>query len=61
MPTLCPLWLEYLFNKGQELKCDLPPTSRTSVISGKSVNMENDGYEEEQIHRRANHRVHQTG
>ena len=40
---------------------DLLPTSRTKVNSGKSVNMENDGYEEEQIHRRANHRVHQAG
>jgi len=29
---------------------DLPPPSRTTVISKKSVNQENDGYEEKQIH-----------
>jgi hypothetical protein len=40
---------------------DLPPASRTSVIFRKSVNQENDGHEEEQIHRRTNHRVHQPG
>jgi putative transposase len=27
----------------------------------KSVNQENDGHEEEQIHRRTDHRVHQAG
>jgi hypothetical protein len=39
-------------------RSDLPPASRTSVISRKSVNQENDGHEEEQIHRRTNHRVY---
>ena len=29
---------------------DLPPSCRTIVISRKSVNQENDGHEEEQIH-----------
>ena len=28
---------------------DLPPTSRTNVMFVKSVTMENDGHEEEQI------------
>lgn len=40
---------------------DLPPASRTNLNSRKSVTMENDGYEEEQIQRRANHWVHQAG
>ncbi len=40
---------------------DLPPGSRTNLNSRKSVTMENDGYEEEQIQRRANHWVHQAG
>lgn len=58
--TLPPSQLLTALEKG-EIDGDLPPASRTSAISGKSVNMENDGYEEEQIYRRANHRVHQAG
>ena len=34
---------------------DLPPSSPTNVKLVKSINQENDGYEEEQIHRRADH------
>jgi len=34
---------------------DLPPNSRTNVKFVKSVTMENDGHEEEQIYRRADH------
>jgi hypothetical protein len=33
---------------------DLPPVYRTSVVSEKSIMMENDGYEKEPIYRRAN-------
>jgi hypothetical protein len=41
---------------------DLPPTSRTSLKLVKSVNHpENDGHEEEQIHRRTDHRVPAAG
>ncbi len=40
---------------------DLLPSGRTSVMAAKSVNLENDGHEKEQIHRRADHRFHQTG
>jgi hypothetical protein len=40
---------------------DLPPASRTSVKAVKSVNLENDGHEKEQIHRRADHRFHPAG
>ncbi|MBK7719514.1 MAG: transposase [Simplicispira sp.] len=40
---------------------DLPPLSRTSVMAAKSVNLENDGHEKMQIHRRADHRLHQAG
>jgi len=43
------------------MRGDLPPASRTSLKLVKSVTQENDGHEEEQIHRRTNHRVHQTG
>jgi len=46
---------------GKSIAFDLPPFSRTSVISRKSVNQESDGHEEEQIHRRTDHRVHQAG
>ncbi|MFT4192904.1 MAG: SDR family NAD(P)-dependent oxidoreductase, partial [Comamonas sp.] len=48
----------------QTLQCtgDLPPASRTKLKLVKSVNhQENDGHEEEQIHRGANHRLPQTG
>ena len=38
-------------------KFDLPPASRTKVKFVKSVTMENDGHEEEQIYRRTNHWV----
>ena len=34
---------------------DLPPNSRTNVKFVKSVTMENDGHEEEQIYRRTDH------
>src|SRR5688572_7419174 len=44
-----------------EIDVDLPPPSRTSLNSRKSVNQENDGHEEEQIHRRTNHWLHQAG
>jgi SAM-dependent methyltransferase len=44
------------------VKIDLPPTSRTSLKLVKSVNHpENDGHEEEQIHRRTDHRVPAPG
>ena len=36
---------------------DLPPASRTNVVFVKSVTMENDGHEEEQIYRRTDHWV----
>jgi hypothetical protein len=36
---------------------DLPPASRTNVMFVKSVTMENDGHEEEQIYRRTDHWV----
>ena len=36
---------------------DLPPSSRTNVMFVKSVTMENDGHEEEQIYRRTDHWV----
>ncbi len=39
---------------------DLPPPCRTNVMAAKSVNPENDGHEKEQIHRRADHQLHQT-
>ena len=38
-------WLKWF-----SLVFDLPPPSRTTVNSKKSVNQENDGYEEKQIH-----------
>lgn len=41
--------------------CDLPPPCRTSVKVAKSINQENDGHEEEQIHRGADHWVPQAG
>ena len=44
-----------------KLVSDLPPPSRTSVTAVKSVNLENDGHEKEQIHRGADHRFHQAG
>ncbi|MBP8276931.1 MAG: hypothetical protein KAX55_08585, partial [Propionivibrio sp.] len=41
---------------------DLPPTSRTRLKLVKSVNhQENDGHEEEQIHRGTDHRLPQAG
>ena len=40
---------------------DLPPTSRTKLRLVKSVKLEQDGYEEEQIYRRADHWLSQTG
>ncbi|MFZ9253977.1 MAG: hypothetical protein ACO22V_04710, partial [Hylemonella sp.] len=40
---------------------DLLPSCRTNVKLVKSVNQENDGHEEEQIHRRTDHRVHPAG
>ena len=40
---------------------DLPPSCRTSLKLVKSVNQENDGHEEEQVHRRTNHRLHPAG
>jgi hypothetical protein len=41
---------------------DLPPTSRTKLKLVKSVNhQENDGHEEEQIHRGTDHRLPQAG
>ena len=41
---------------------DLPPASRTSLKLVKSVNhQENDGHEEEQIHRGTDHRLPQAG
>ena len=40
---------------------DLPPTSRTSIKFVKSVNQENDGHEEEQIYRRADHWLSEAG
>jgi len=40
---------------------DLPPPSRTILNDRKSVNQENDGHEEKQIHRGADHRLHQAG
>ncbi len=36
---------------------DLPPINRTSHFSKKSINPENDGHENEQIQRRADHWV----
>jgi len=38
-----------------EIRFDLPPINRTSYFSKKSINLENDGYENKQIQRRANH------
>nr|MDP2191369.1 hypothetical protein [Rhodoferax sp.] len=40
---------------------DLPPPSHTIVNSRKSVNQENDGYENQQIQRRANHWLFEAG
>ena len=41
---------------------DLPPASRTSLKLVKSVNhQENDGHEEEQIHRGTDHQLPQAG
>jgi hypothetical protein len=40
-----------------EGRVDLPPASRTNVMFVKSVTMENDGHEEEQIYRRTDHWV----
>lgn len=40
---------------------DLPPTCRTSRWLVRSVNQENDGHEEKQIHGGADHRVHPPG
>jgi hypothetical protein len=40
-----------------EIHNDLPPSSRTNVMFVKSVTMENDGHEEEQIYRRTDHWV----
>ena len=43
-------------------QADLPPTSRTRLKLVKSVNhQENDGHEEEQIHRGTDHRLPQAG
>ena len=43
-------------------RIDLPPTSRTRLKLVKSVNhQENDGHEEEQIHRGTDHRLPQAG
>ncbi len=38
-------------------RADLPPASRTNIKFVKSVTMENDGHEKEQIYRRTNHWV----
>ena len=52
MPTVSGLQL------CQQLRQDdLPPSSRTNVMFVKSVTMENDGHEEEQIYRRTDHWV----
>lgn len=40
---------------------DLPPTSRTKLRLVKSVNLEQDGHEEEQIYRRTDHWLSQAG
>ncbi|WP_296357662.1 hypothetical protein, partial [Ramlibacter sp.] len=40
---------------------DLPPYSHTNLNSRRSVNQENDGHEEEQVYRRADHWFHQAG
>ncbi|MDN7521197.1 PDDEXK nuclease domain-containing protein [Burkholderia sp. AU45251] len=40
---------------------DLLPSSRTKLKLVKSVNQENDGHEEEQVHRGADHRVYPPG
>lgn len=45
-----------------KVEADLPPTSRTRLKLVKSVNhQENDGHEEEQIHRGTDHRLPQAG
>jgi hypothetical protein len=40
---------------------DLPPLSRTNVMERKSINQENDGHEEEQIHPGTDHWIPQAG
>jgi len=40
---------------------DLPPTSRTKLRLVKSVKLEQDGHEEEQIYRRTDHWLSQAG
>lgn len=40
---------------------DLPPTSRTKLRLVKSVKLEQDGHEKEQIYRRTDHWLSQTG
>lgn len=40
---------------------DLPPLSRTTAMAAKSVNLENDGHEKEQIYRATDHRLRQAG
>jgi transposase InsO family protein len=52
----------HLVRKTALAESDLPPTSRTKLKLVKSVNhQENDGHEEEQIHRGTNHRLPQAG
>lgn len=43
------------------IRYDLPPTSRTKLRLVKSVKLEQDGHEEEQIYRRTDHWLSQTG
>ena len=53
---------EYASLKDLFEEVDLPPASRTKLKLVKSVNhQENDGHEEEQIHRGTDHRLPQAG
>lgn len=55
-------WILKHYDGLPQLDLDLPPTSRTRLKLVKSVNhQENDGHEEEQIHRGTDHRLPQAG
>ena len=48
-------------SKYEGIANDLPPTSRTKLRLVKSVKLEQDGHEEEQIYRRTDHWLSQAG